>query len=78
MLNATATEASTIDVAEIHPFIVFDKNYNFKKNSAKIVYNLSSILVIMKKGKILTEFPPIVLNISCRFWNLGGSRTLSI
>ena len=37
VLNATATEASTIDVAEIHPFIVFDKNYNFKKNSAKIV-----------------------------------------
>ena len=37
VLNATATEASTIDVAEIDPFIVFDKNYNFKKNSAKIV-----------------------------------------
>ena len=73
MLNATATEASTIDVAEIHPFIVFDKNYNFQKK-----LNLSSILVIMKKDKILTEFPPIVLNISCRFWNLGGSRTLSI
>ena len=37
VLNANATEASTIDVAEIHPFIVVDKNYNFKKKSAKIV-----------------------------------------